>query len=407
MAAVQTGVDMQLAYKAQSALGTAASGSGGQSLRRVQSTLELTKDTYQSAEIRPDYQVADFRHGFKKAGGTISGELSAGSYADFTAAFLRQAYTAVTAITGVSLTIAGSGPTYTVTRSAGDFLTGGIKIGHVVRLSVGSLNAANISKNLLVTGVTSTVLTVLPVNGVALVAEGPIATCTVTVTGKQSFCPTSSQTAKYFTIEHYYPNMSAVNSETFTDCVICDMALNLPPTGMATVDFNIMGLGMTTGTSQVLTSPTAVTTSGITAAVNGVLRASSGALANVTGIKINGTNNCSVAGPVVGSNVGVDVVKGRHVVTGEITAFFDSVTLRDAFLNETELGLYAVLTADSTAASSFIAISIDRLKLGGATRSDGEGIKTVTLPFQALYNTSGGSGISTEATTLRMQDSAA
>ena len=49
----------------------------------------------------------------------------------------------------------------------------------MVRLSVGSLNAANISKNLLVIGVTATVLTVIPLNGVAMVAESSIAGCTV------------------------------------------------------------------------------------------------------------------------------------------------------------------------------------------------------------------------------------
>lgn len=405
--AVPTGVDMQLAYKKQSALGTIASGASGQSLRRVSSNLEMTKDVYESNEIRTDYQVGDMRHGFKRVGGNISGELSAGTYSALFGSFLRKDFVAVTAVTGASVTIAGSGPTYTVTRASGSWLTDGFKIGHVFRLSVGTLNAANINKNLLITSLTALIATVIPLNGVALVAEGPIASTTATVFGKQSYCPASSHTSDYYTFEHYYPNMSAVNSESFWDCVINDLTVNLPPTGLATIDFGILGLNLTTATSQALTSPTAVTSSGLQAAVNGVLRSSSGALANITGIRINGTNGCEIAGPVVGSNVGVDVVKGRHRISGEITAFFDSVTLRDYFLNETEVGLYVALTADSSATAGFVAFSLDRIKLGGATRSDGEGIKTVTLPFTALLNTAGGTGISTEATTLRIQDSAA
>lgn len=405
--AVPTGVDMQLAYKKQSALGTIASGASGQSLRRVSSNLELTKDVYESNEIRADYQVSDMRHGFKRVGGNISGELSAGTYSDLIASFLRKNMTAVTAVSGASITIAGSGPTYTVTRAAGSWLTDGFKIGHVFRLSVGSLNAANINKNLLITSLTATIATVIPLNGVAMVAEGPIATTTATVFGKQSYCPASAHTSDYYTFEHYYPNMTAVNSESFWDCVINELTVNLPPTGLATIDLGILGLNLTTATSQALTSPTAATSSGLQAAVNGVLRSSSGALANITGIRINGTNGCEVAGPVVGSNVGVDVVKGRHRISGEITAFFDSVTLRDYFLNETEVGLYVALTADSSATAGFVAFSMDRIKLGGATRSDGEGIKTVTIPFTALLNSSGGTGINTEATTLRIQDSAA
>ena len=254
---------------------------------------------------------------------------------------------------------------------------------------------------------TATIATVIPLNGVAMVAEGPIASTTATVFGKQSYCPASAHTSDYYTFEHYYPNMSPVNSESFWDCVINELTVNLPPTGLATIGFGILGLNQTNAATQALTSPTAATTSGLQAAVNGVLRSSSGALANITGIRINGTNGCEVAGPVVGSNVGVDVVKGRHRISGEITAFFDSITLRDYFLNETEVGLYVALTADSSATAGFVAFSMDRVKLGSATRSDGEGIKTVTLSFTALLNSSGGTGISTEATTLRIQDSAA
>src|SRR5580765_3937896 len=63
--------------------------SGGQILRRVASTLAFTKDTYQSNEIRSDYQISDFRHGVRRVAGNISGELSPLTYADWFAASLR------------------------------------------------------------------------------------------------------------------------------------------------------------------------------------------------------------------------------------------------------------------------------------------------------------------------------
>lgn len=401
-----TGVDMAVAYKKQSALGTIASGSGGTSLRRVSSTLNLKKQTYQSNELRTDYQLTDFRHGVKSVGGSISGEISPGAFSDFMASFCRKNFASVTAITGATLTIAGSGPTYTVTRSAGSWLSDNIKVGHVVRLSVGSLNAANLAKNLLVTDITSaTVLVVMPLNGVALVAEGPITTCTITATGKQTYCPQSSHTNDFYTIEHWYSG--ATISESYWDCKIADMNVALPPTGIATVEFPIQGLDVTTAGSQALTSPTAATTKSVVAAVNGILRSSSGALATITGFSFNGTNGCSMAGPVVGSNKYVDIVNGRHIITGQLTAIFDSATMRDYFINETDIGLYVALTSDSTAAADFICFSIDRLKLGSADRDDSEGVKIVTMSFQALENTAGGSGIKTEQTTLRIQDSAA
>ena len=172
-----SGVFKQLTYKTELTYGTAPAASGAQSLRRVTSDLNVTKDTYQSNEIRTDQQMQDMRHGVRRVAGTINGELSPGTYADFMAAALRRDFAAMAALTGLSITIAGSGP-YTLTRSAGDFLASGIKKGDIVRLTAGSFNAANLNKNLLVTAMTSTVLTVRVLNGSALVTEGPIASAT-------------------------------------------------------------------------------------------------------------------------------------------------------------------------------------------------------------------------------------
>jgi hypothetical protein len=60
-----------------------------QILRRVASTLSLSKDAYQSGEIRSDRQIGDFRHGVKRVQGNISGELSPLTYADWFEAACR------------------------------------------------------------------------------------------------------------------------------------------------------------------------------------------------------------------------------------------------------------------------------------------------------------------------------
>ena len=74
--AIASGVAKSVRYKVEATYGTAPGASGGQLLRRVTSDLGLTKETYQSNEIRADYQVADFRHGIRRVGGTLKGELS-------------------------------------------------------------------------------------------------------------------------------------------------------------------------------------------------------------------------------------------------------------------------------------------------------------------------------------------
>ena len=80
---IAAGVAKQLRYKVEATFGTAPGASGAQVLRRVNSNLDLSKDTYQSAEIRTDYQIADMRHGVRRVGGNIKGEISPGTYKDF------------------------------------------------------------------------------------------------------------------------------------------------------------------------------------------------------------------------------------------------------------------------------------------------------------------------------------
>lgn len=396
-----SGVFKQLAYKAESTYGTVPSASSAQSLRRVTSTIDLTKDTYQSAEIRSDQQVADMRHGVRRVTGQISGELSPGTYEDFFAQVLRRDFAAVTAATSQSLTIAGAGP-YTITRASGSYLTDGFKVGDVVRITAGSVNANNLNKNVLVTALTATVLTGVVLNGSTMTAEGPIASCTIGPVGKKTFVPSSGQTDKSFSIEHFYSDLTL--SEVFSGCKATKISVGLPPTGMVTVAMDFTGQNITTAGAQYFTSPTAATTTGCLASVNGVLRIGGSTIATVTGLTLD--INASLTGdPVVGSNTVPNQFPGRVLVSGQATAYFDSVTLRDAFINETEIDMIAAFTASSDKDSKFMSFVVPRMKLGGASKNDGEGGLIQTIPFTALLNTAGGSGISSEYTTLSMQDS--
>lgn len=401
---IAVGVAKQLRFKKETTWGTLAGTSGGQLLRRVTSDVDLGKETYQSNEIRADRQIADFRHGKRMVSGTIKGELSPGTYAAMIQSALRRDFAAVSALTTLSLTMAGSGPTYTVTRGSGDFLAGGIKIGMVVRITAGGVNAANLNKNLFVVGVTATVLTVIPGGDGAMVAEGPIASCTITPTGKVTYVPTTGHTNDSYTIEHWFSDIA--QSEQFTGCRIASIDLGLPPSGMATIDIAVMGKDMVTGTAAYFSSPSASTSSGILAAVNGVLYVNGVQVAVVTGLtlKIDGG---MTSGAVVGANTTPDVFPGRVNVNGQLSAYFENAAMRDLFLNETTFAISAVFYTGTAAAAEFIALSLPACKAGGATKSDGEQGLSMTMPFQALFNSAGGSGIATEQTTLQVQDSLA
>jgi hypothetical protein len=79
-----------VAYKVQSALGTAASGSGGSELRLTGGTMgKLSKAAISSKEIRPDAQQTRGRHGIQSSSGSYTTELSAGSVDSIIEAIMR------------------------------------------------------------------------------------------------------------------------------------------------------------------------------------------------------------------------------------------------------------------------------------------------------------------------------
>ena len=403
--AVAQGINKKTVYKKQTALGSAATGSGGQIIRRTSSVFQAPPDTFESNEIVSHQQGTGVGIGVVKPAGKIDGLLSPGTYSALLASLLRKDMTATAAITGLSITIAASGQNWTLTRGSGDFLAGGLKIGDVVRLTAGTFNAANSQKNLLVIGLTATVATVKVVNGSALVAEGPIASATLTVVGKKSIVPLTGHTNDYYTFEEWYPDLT--RSEIYNDQQIAQAAINLPATGNATISLDTVGRTRTLGSAQVLTTPTSETTTDILTAVNGVVLVGGTPVANVTGAQITINGNTTHSDAVVGSNVVDDMQRGRVTVSGSFTAKFDAVTLQTIFEARSTTSLVLAVTEDATANADFVVINIPMIKLTGDTPDDGEKAIIRTYPFTAQINSAGGAALATDQTIISIQDSAA
>lgn len=401
--AIGSGVDKQVIYKKQTALGTKATASGAQVLRRTTSGIELKKNTFQSNEIRTDYQVADFRHGSKYIEGPISGEISPATYKDFMAAAVRKDFAAGVSIASLTLTTAGSGPTYTITRSAGSWITDGVKVGDIVRVTAG-LAAGNLNKNYLVASLTATVLTVYVLNGTTISAQSAIAACALSVTGKKTFTPQSAHTADYFTIEQWYGSGVAM-SEQFYDCKVNSMDIQLPASGMATCSFGFLGRNLDIGSAAYFTSPTAATTTGVMAGAQGILIVGGASVGNVTGINFT-LNGSMTKEDVVGASSTPDVFSGSVLVSGQMTILLENDNYMQMFEDETEASVTMALTATSAANSDFVAFTMPRIKVGGNSKDDGQKGIVQTVPFTALLNTNSATN-NGDVTTLMIQDSAA
>jgi hypothetical protein len=402
MGILAKGVNKKIAYRKESAWGTiAADGVAAKQLRRVTSQFNQTAETLQSAEIRQDYQIADYRLGSLSTEGSLNGELSPGTYSDFFAAALAKDFVAGGTTTGASLTIATSGSFYTITRAAGSWLTDGFYVGNVIRLSGAGFAPANVGKNIQILSITALVLTVRTFDANTLTPEGPIAAAGAAVVGKQTFAPLTGHTSDSFTVEEFYGGGVNV-SEVHAGNKVGSIAVQLPASGFCTVDVSFMGKGMMkTGNTQHFATATAASTSGLTVGISGSVLVNSVPAGVITNASFTLDRGLEAA-VVVGSKYAADIFDGRVNVTGDFSTYLENPVYRDYFINETKISLVFALTTGSEANAEVISFVLPSVKLGSATRNDGEAGIVQDHSFQALLNSVTTGGL--PATTLLVQD---
>ncbi len=379
---------------------------GGQLLRRVSSTLNLVKDTYQSAEVRTDRQISDFRHGIKRVTGSITGEFSPATYWDFIEAACRGTEGAALALSNTEFTsIAADATASTLTLGGGDAVAQGLRVGDIIQLA-NTTEALNNGRNFLIKSISSggTVLGVSP----APTTMGADTSFNLVTMGKSVYVPSSGHVSRKFLIEAYHSDIDM--SRVFTECRVGGINLGLPATGMGTIEIPMMGRDMevySDSNAPFFGSPTAENTNGIVAAVNGLLIVSGVAIGVVTGIQINMALN-PTSDAVVGQNFVPEVFLGRANVTGQFTAMLQDSTFINYFKNETEISILVFLTTTSAIDSPAMSIYLPRIKMGDASVGlTGEGAQLITAPYQALKSTAVEATTGIPATTIRFTDSLA
>ena len=401
---VQQGISKTIAYKVQGALGTAATGSGGQLLRRESANFTLTKDTYSNNEIASHQQHTGDTHGIRKTQATLAGVLSPSTYQDMFSSVCRKAWAATSAISSLTLTIAADSSNWTVTRSTGSYLTDGIKIGDVIRLSGANLAVGNTGVNLVVLAVTALALTVSVPTGTALTAESAKASSTVTVVGKKLWVPTTGHTNLYYTFEENFGSITRYH--LYKDVQVASAAITMPATGNVTTSFSLIGLGsrVQSGT-QTLTSPTAETSTTVLASVSGAAYIGAAKYTSITSANVTIDGQVTHGEAVIGSNTIPDTQRGRIMVKGTFTALYESDTLATPFANETTTSLILYLADDSTDGADFITIVCPEVKIFSDDADDGEKQIIRTYNFTGQICSSGGAALANHQTIVSVQDS--
>ena len=382
--AISQGVSKRVAYKKETNWGDLPGASGAKEIRRVTATFNLKKETYESQEIRSDYQVASFSHGIRSVDGSINGELSPGTYSDFIASAVAKDFVAGLTIASVTADIAtavGLGTkAFTVTRSTGSWITNGVRVGMLVQFT-GATHPENNTNNVLVIGVSALVLTVQVLSDTMLVAESA-ATLAVAQPGKQTWAPLTGHTDDSYTFEEWYADIA--QSEVYTGNKVGSVAMQLPSTGLVTCDITFMGKNLQQdGAVAYFTTPTAANTEGIFAAVSGAVVVNGVPRALITSADFTIDRGLEAAN-VIGSNFAADVFTGRIRVNGNISTYFSDGQFRDYFNDETEISLVFALTNGTEKDAAAMTFAMPRVKLGSDGKQDGEMGITRDHSFVAL-----------------------
>lgn len=381
---IQTNVLTRVARKKEATFGQLPGASGAREFRRTSDGIALKKNKIQSAAIQSNAQRPMARHGGRTVDGSVNFEFALGSIEDLLASIVRRDWTAITPLTGLTITASASAPNFV--RSAGSWLTDGLAVGMLVKFTgFTSGAAANNGKLYTIIGLTATDMNVAEVVAPAAGASA----IGLTVPGKITYIPETGHTNDSYTIEKWYSAVS--ESLRFTGQRVASVKFGLNADDKVTTEVAFMGQDRKKDVTAYYTNPAApgggdmlVTPSGL-AVINGVATK----VCTNFSLEING--NASV-GKVVGANVTPDVFMDMIDTTGQISVYYENGTMDDYFDQEQQISLISRL--DDGIGGAFV-MAMPAVKVfGGSESGDKEIIRQ--YDFTAGPNAAGtGAGKST------------
>lgn len=373
----QSGQGIQVNYKVEPSFGTQATGGAGGKRFRLNSGpgLGIGMAEISPNEIRADYRTSMLRYGSKSVDGSYVGDLSLGTFDDWIEAVMRGTWQAASSITAATFTTLTPGAN-SFTAAAGSFITQGFRVGQIVRRT-GSAIGGNNARNLRVTGVTATVLTVAE----TLTTGAADGTGSLDIQKRVIQGPAGALVRRSYTIEEY--NQEIDQSELYLYNRINSMRLSGGPDGMALIEFGVLGGDMqalSTAASPYYTGVTPSTSTGMTLA-DAVLRYAGSDVAYLTGLDFT-LDNGEAGQPTIGGRVTPDIFEGNATLRGTITGMRQDLLNVSRYLGETELELHALLVENEAEPKDYVSVFIPRFKLGRIGKNlGGRGAFIETVPF--------------------------
>jgi len=197
-------------------------------------------------------------------------------------------------------------------------------------------------------------------------------------------------TLKSLSIEEGHTDINQY--QVLTGAVVNDLSLSVKVNSIVTGSFGIIGKDASaySGVSIDATPDPAPTTTPFDS-YTGSLKEGGSTIAVVTGIDLNLNNNIEQLFTLF-NDATRQIAPGRAQVSGNVSLYFESTTLINKYINDTETSLEFTLQDGKGNSYTFL---IPRVKFSGYDKSISENQIVITLPFQGLYD-------STEGTALKV-----
>lgn len=377
---MQTGKNIKLGYKVEATFNTPPGASGATQMRVVPSGgAKYSRQAIVSQEVRSDGLTSMGRLGMHAVQLGYGQELSLGTQNDWLEAIMRGTWAAAAAITQATagLTSMRTPSTSTIEASAGSWITAGVRVGDIIRIT-GFATAANNSINLRVTAVTALIITVA---GTPLTIDNSFDT-TFTVTVQKKLINPATPVRRSFYIDEYYQDTSMDLSQVIGGVRVSSLKLSLKPNGIITVDWGLVGASMAalaTGSSPYYSSPTPTTSIPLTS-IEAVIRSGGADIATLSAFDLN-LDLGAKPQEVIGSTTTPDIFDNSLAVSGTISGIVADLANVTRIGSETELELAILATEPEAEPKDFVSIFVPRFKLsdhGKNLGADGAMIETVS-----------------------------
>ncbi|TPL40695.1 phage tail tube protein [Mesorhizobium sp. B2-4-6] len=398
------------AYKVQSGLGVQASGADAKVLRQTGGNgTRMTKANTESKEVRRDGLSTRGRHGIQNVSGAFTHELSVGGYDDILEAVIRGTWSAADLQIDESDFTSITTGANTIVLAAGSPITLGLKVNNIIRLTNHS-SAGNNNRNLRITGLSSTTITVAETLTVNAVADTD---CEITRPGRVLINPGAGNLVKrYFTVEEHEYDLD--RSELSTDCSWSSFKLTMAPNGLIDFETALAGTGqfdaLDTASSPFFTSPVTSTGDPL-AVVEATIRMGGVDIVDLTSFDL--MVDCQTQAPPVitkaTSPYAPALFTGTELVTMNLTMLRKDMQLLADFIDETPFSLHVLLAENEAEPASFISFAVPNFTLGsvdksGLTKQGGPRTQTIAIPPALIGIDNTGAGYDATAVAIQVSN---